>query len=429
MQALYRNGIDPTNVPLFLVFGRAGDSEEHLFSASQFSFDVMKTPSRGDASVRVYGSHKAVFVTCPGASLLAKHTENLKEPAAQNDFSPEGEKTNVSDDLDKTMNPDLLTGPTQEIKEIVVRAKSENRDLTEDEHKQIQNLIAQDKVRNTAAKGKPRPSLLKDNPEVERLTERLEHTCRLIIQERHPYCPINGILVTLPAAGTETDEEANQTGRICQRELNAAQDILQVNCPLFTLVCDMDGVPGFAAFVKRFTPDQRKQRVGSRFRMRPDPSLSAAEMESWAEKLAQHICHSVIPSFIYKFFRMERTGIDSMETVVKENVALYHLMRQMHERQKRLARILALGIAQETNGPALWGGCYIAGTGKDAETQAFAHGVFNRLVENQDYISWTKEASTQEWNYLRWTRLGYIGLAAYAAVLVLAIFLVRKLFS
>ena len=50
----------------------------------------------------------------------------------------------------------------------------------------------------------------------------------------------------------------------------------------------------------------------------------------------------------------------------------------------------------------LFGGCYLAGTGENPETeQAFAPGVLARLMEMQDDVSWTEEALQEDARFLR----------------------------
>jgi hypothetical protein len=93
-------------------------------------------------------------------------------------------------------------------------------------------------------------------------------------------------------------------------------------------------------------------------------------------------------------------------------------MSLMRDRQKCLARILSLGLAHEGESPFLFGGCYIAGTGTSADNQAFVAGVFSRLPENQDFVSWTTEAFIEEARLERTTKLGYLFLALYTVVLV-----------
>src|SRR5262249_46803739 len=152
-------------------------------------------------------------------------------------------------------------------------------ELTEAEKQEIRVLIAQEEQEHAQKTQKPRPLLLKYTEEVKRLTARLKHLCRLIVRDRHPYCPVNGILLLLPFGATDRKEDADQIGAICQQDLAALRQALQVHCPVIALVCDLEIAAGFREFIERFPAEQRQRRVGQRFPLAPD----LAEGESLIE--------------------------------------------------------------------------------------------------------------------------------------------------
>ncbi len=93
----------------------------------------------------------------------------------------------------------------------------------------------------------------------------------------------------------------------------------------------------------------------------------------------------------------------------------------MRDRQHRLGGILKRGILREAAANSLFGGCYLAATGRDARSeQAFVGGVFPLLLDNQNFVSWTPTALSEDGSYQRWAGFGYAGLAAVAVVLVSA---------
>jgi type VI protein secretion system component VasK len=238
--------------------------------------------------------------------------------------------------------------------------------------------------------------LLRNAQEVAELTARLKYLCRLIARDRQPFCPVNGILVLLPFAATESKEMADQTGLICQHDLTAARSTLQVHCPLFAMVCDLELADGFREFIDRFPIEQRQRRVGQRFPLCPD--LGEGEsLKEYVESSVQWICSASFPSWIYKLFRVETTGRDELTTVLRGNARLYQLLCLVRDRRKRLAEVVTRMLATEQAQPWLYGGCYLAGTGRDiARDQAFVPGVFRRLTENQNFVSWTSEAIREE---------------------------------
>src|SRR5262249_25877531 len=64
-------------------------------------------------------------------------------------------------------------------------------------------------------KRRPLPPLIHDVAEVARLTARLRSLCRLVVRDRRPLCPINGVLVLVPYAATAADDDASQAAAIC----------------------------------------------------------------------------------------------------------------------------------------------------------------------------------------------------------------------
>jgi hypothetical protein len=418
--ALNRVGIDVTDPPLFLVLGRSPGNENPLFDATHFQLALKQAPPRLDAPLHLYANRDALFVTCPDASLLGRQATILAGEA-EGLFAGSAAGAGAGGyDPNKTLIPQ---GRALEVQEVLRRAQEEGRDpqhLTEEENQEIRAILAAAAAEEAQRQGKARQSLLKNTAEVERLSARLRHLCRLIVRDRRPYCPVNGIMVILPTAATDTDDDATQTGTLVQRDLAAAREVLQVYCPILTLVGDGETVPGFTEFIQRFPEAQRQRRVGQRFPYLPD--LEPAGVEAKLEEAGHWICHSLVPSWVYKLFRVERPGSDSLQHAVQGNVQLYQFLSQMRERQKRLSRVLARGL-NTGGGPPMFGGCYIAGTGRNPPEQAFVEGVFQRLVQDQSFVSWTQQAVAKEASYYRWTRLGYAGLAGFVALLVVLVYL------
>src|SRR5262249_6894072 len=152
------------------------------------------------------------------------------------------------------------------------------------------------------------------------------------------------------------------------------------------------------------------------------PDLGSEEtVTDLADRGVQWICQTLFPSWVYRLFRLEGSGSGDLATVIRGNSRLYQLMNHLRERRQRLGRIFTRGLALDHHGPVLFGGCYLAGTGGDeASAQAFVPGIFRRLLENQNYVSWTDEALQEETDYEHWTRYGYIGLGVALSLLMIA---------
>jgi hypothetical protein len=413
LRALGQAGIELTEVPLFMVLGRTGLTEEAAFQASQVQFMVKQVPSRGTAPVRVWGNRDAVYVTAPGASLLGRQAAILLGEVGGGSEGEGGEV--VDDDPNKTLQP---KGRLLDVQAVLARAREQGRDpqqLTEDEKAEIRELLAAEEAEQGQRAGKARTALLKNQQEVERLTARFRHLCRLIVRDRRPYCPLNGILLLFPLAATDSDDDATQTGDLCARDLRAAREVLQVHCPLLAMVCDLQNVPGFRDFIERFPEKERGRRVGQRFPLVPD--VEPAKIEAKIDEAVRWVCNMLVPSWVYKLFRVETTK-DAMSEMVRGNVRLYKFMDLIRGRQKRLSKILNRGVLTDDNGPLLFGGCYVGGTGRDGREQGFVAGVFQRLTLEQNYVSWTEKGLAEESRYRQLTNMGYMAIGILLLVIV-----------
>jgi hypothetical protein len=425
--ALNQQGIDLTDVPLFFLLGRPLAAEEAMMQASQVPLAVRKAPARDDAPLHVYANRDGIYVTCAGCSLLGKQAAILAGEtdsglSTGSDASPGG----ASPDFDPTatMSPAQLMhtmsgkdSPEKEVARIILRARDEGREITASERQRMRIL-----------QRKPRPSLLKNQFEVDRLAARLTHLCRLIVRDRRPYCPLNAIMVLIPFAATDSEEDATETGYICQRDLAVARRVFQVHCPTLAMVCDLEIVPGFREFMERIPPQQRLQRVGQRFPLAP--LVEPGQVPGLLEKVSRVICRAVFPAWVYKFFRVEAAGRETTDEVTQINSQLYKLLFEMREREARINQILNRGILAEANGLLLFGGCYLAATGTDTNDQAFVAGVFRRLYhpdeKTQNYVSWTADKIAEEAEYQRWTRFGYILTGVFSMLILVLIFIWRQ---
>jgi hypothetical protein len=429
-QALGSAGIELTEVPLFFILGKPLGGEAALFQAADLRLVVKQTPSRVDAPVKVFANHEGIYVTCGGASLLGKQAAILAGEEEVGAGGPGGGgylPGGGEDELDKTMRPEV--GKMKDMQSVLARAREQGRgpeQLTDSEKQQIRMLVAEEEKEHVAKARKAQASLVKNTAEVERSTRRLEHICRLIARDRRPYCPLNGLMALVPYASGDSDEFANQSAEMVQRDIATTRRVFKVQCPTFALLSDLETAPGFREFIDRFPEGQKQRRVGQRFPLVPDlPDGETAA--SMVDRGVGWICQSLFPNWVYKMFRTETPGRDDLAAVVKGNVRLYQLMGGMRDRQRRFSRAVTRWLSADTRGLPLLGGCYVAGTGKDADEHAFVAGVFRRLIENQDFISWNDEALTEDADYNRWAARGYLILGIGVVLgLALLIYTINK---
>jgi len=249
-------------------------------------------------------------------------------------------------------------------------------------------------------------ALLSPQESAEQL-ERLQHVCRLLRRARSPLCAVNGILALLPMPAIQGSiREAEELQRAVKSDLRCIDRTLDLRCPVTALVVGMEQESGFRELVRRVGRERAAvQRFGQRYDLRS--VATAEEMHA----LCAHVC-GAFEDWVYTLFReqgaLSRPG----------NMQLYGLLCKVQLSVKnRLAEILAGGFGYDpqhtSEPPVLFSGCYFAAIGETEDRQAFAKGVFNKLIEEQEQVEWTPRALASNRRYL-W--LAYTGLILDAAL-------------
>lgn len=414
-EAIHRldaSGMRVGDAPLFLVLGRPVSGLDALFLAAGVK-EIVRTPSQGEPPIRVYAWDEAIFVVCPGASAWGKFCTEVANPSAEPNWGGEGgaaAKTIGAGGFSFGLDP-LLEA---ELKELV--RESQRRELTSHEADRLRELSD---LMNTAEAAPRRKVSLPEDERV-RQTRRLRYLCGLIRRDRRPWCPVNGVLVLVPWEATESDDAARVGCGVLEAELRTAREVFQQRYPTFALVCDLEVARGFDQFRSGFRADMLKQRIGQRVPLVPvgEPE----EVGALVGNAARWIGLSVLPAWILRFLKLD-AGPDARQTPgasSAHNRSLYLLMRGVFERGPRLAEILARGVPpvggrDEYGAVPMFGGIYLAATGRDGKQQAFVEGVFQRVIESQNAVSWSPEALAED------ARRGRLAVAGYSAVAVLTV--------
>jgi IcmF-related N-terminal domain len=263
----------------------------------------------------------------------------------------------------------------------------------------------------------PRPSVLSRAEEVETLDDRLRHLCSLIVRDRRPFCPVNGILALIPYTATDDDTRARQVGTVCHLDLTAARTSLGISCPVFSLLCDMENAKCFDHLIRFYASEPGYRQIGRSFPLVPD--MDIPERVQMIEMGMEWICQSLIAPMVYRLFQLESVAGDEGGKRLESNAELIQFLADTHERWRRLGRLLGRVISLDPQGDLMLGGCYLAATGETDSEQGFVTGVMRTLLENQNFVAWTPEmlrrdrADSQSATLYN---LGFLGVTAFAAV-------------
>jgi hypothetical protein len=440
--ALHKAGLSLTDLPLFLILGQPEDDEATLFQAAHIELVVNQAPPAPpkradplpDAPLHLYASRDAIYLTCAGASLMGCLAQSLAGKIKGTGLSGAKVSSSVDDDdfLTRTLTPQARgiiprERVTEEMAQVLREAEREGRQqggLNKVDKRELRRLVRRDN---------PERSPLRSPDVISLQTARLRYLCRLLVRDRQPFCPVNGVLLLVPFAGTDSDQDAAFTGDVLARDLEVTGAVLKVDCPHTAMVCDLETAPGFTEFVQRFRERDLQRRLGQSAPLLPDfrgPDGRPVDLEGAPARmlasLADWVCSSVVPTWVYNKFDLEKKPEDDRAALVRMNSRLFLLADELKQRSQRLGGVLARGLApRAAKGPLLLGGCYMAGTGTDAaKEQAFVKGVMDLLIDRQSFVYWNARTLAEEavyawWLVVGWTILGILilgmlGLALYA---------------
>lgn len=418
---------DPDNaVPVFLVLGRPSGGMDALFRAAGWNFQI-RSPADPEARVVVYACYDpyAVFVTAPAATgwsylCAALDGDTRFAPAAGSPEAADPTKTLSFDAEGGLQQYGLSASEGHELRSLL-RVQSK-RDLAEAQQERLK--ILSDKGKRGGGGGQP----FSIRTEVLRTGEReLQFLCSLIRRDRWPLCPVNGALVLVPWGAGETDGVAQVAARELAANLAVARATFQLHYPTIAAVCDLEWARGFAQFREGFSAEQRKARIGQRLPLVPARVEGGPEPTTLIRRAIQWIGHAIVPVWVLGAVRVDPTA--ARPAGQDPNRDLYLLLREVHRRVPRFAAILGrvpaggeqdAGDGEELGALPLFGGCYLTGTGTRPSGQAFVTGVFQRLIDDQAAVAWTRRAYAEDARYRRMSAAGYAVIAVVLAAVVVA---------
>lgn len=399
--ALDKAGIRLDQTPLFLVLGWTSGAEESLFQAAGLKPLVREIPRGQSQPLHVTANHEGVWVTCPGTSLLGRLDPGAASgvtAGADLDFLslPEPEPAEEADQF-KTMGVGQGGGGTLRIEDFVAQMKKQ----------QGEAAPAARVARKTAA-------------ELEPLQARLRRLCRLIARDRKGFCPVNGILVVLPVTCVDGRGQGEELARACSTDLATAFKTFQLRCPVLYLLNKLESLPGFAELIERLPSNQRGSRIGQRFPLIPE--IGPESVPGKVEDAVQWVGRGLFPTMVLSRLQVETPGGEDLETTMQANARMFRFLAEVRKRGEALARLVRGGLPTLSGEPVMFGGCYFAASGRDQATgQAFASGVFSRMVRDQDHVTWTADVLSEDLRRLRMMRTLKLGLTLYITAVVVGI--------
>jgi IcmF-related N-terminal domain len=353
---------------------------------------VKPTPANPKAPLHVVADHDAIYVTCRGASVLGK----LAGILAMDDLV--GGATVQNQEFEEVIDATVVPQRKDQSILEMLRA-SAGREMSRLKNRAVRRAVL----------GKPLGSdYLADPSALAKSKARLAHLCRLIVRDRQPHCAANGILLLIPLAGTDTPSEAQLAAQAVQEDLAVARREMKLDCPLITLLVDMEELPGFVDFMRRQSPKELGSRRGNGFPM--STRLSREEVLHQVRRSLNWVCTTYLQDSVYRAFQTETPAVKDVAPHLPGNSRLVLLLDEMNERAESVAGIVQQAIAPENAPLFRYAGFYFAATGAKG-AQAFVAGIVQKMVKEQSSVSWTQAALAEDADCHRWAKF-YQGLSA-----------------
>jgi hypothetical protein len=382
---LRKAGLSIDRLPVFLLLGQPANGIGSFFQAARTSFAIADIPRRPDAPVKVYATSEAIYVTCPGTSLLARLSSELTARSRPQTVVASGAGADGSETAGQATS--TQPAPAAEAGSEPVPAEG-TATATSLATPATTAVLAEPRATSVAASA--RPSVLSRAEEVEVFDERLRHLCGVIARARRPFCPANGILALVPYAGTDDDSQARQVGTACHLDLKAIRNALGISCPVFTVLTDMEQARCFSRLIRAYSADPRYRLLGRSFPLVPD--MDIPERVHLMENGMDWVCQGLISPMVYRLLQIVSPNGAEDASTVRSNAELFQLLSETNERWRRLGRILGRIISLDSQGDLMLGGAYLAATGETDGDQAFVASALQTLAENQNFVSWTTDS-------------------------------------
>ena len=395
------------DLPLFLVLGAPDEAQANsLMGASSLNLTVGSEPAGEGAPLRWFAGPDAAVLFVPAAGCLSRLAVKIGE--APTDFvSPSQDAGTMSPPPDE---PGRRVSRTVEIPESFSFDRTGMSQvprsmmsapvqptfmggigtLTPDFGDQTSDQSLGGGSLGAVSRRFAAITLTKD--QVETATARLEHVCRLLLKERLPLCPINGILMVLPFELVARGEQ--ETSELCnsvKTDLTTLKTVLQLRSQVIALFGGMERTEGFPELMRRLGPKvANEQQFGKGYNPR------CAPVKEELSAVARHACGAFEDwtSFLLAQKNEQRSNNP------RGNRQLYSLVCRIRALQQRIEHIIVNGFSSdgETSAelPNFFSGCYFAATGDKDDRRAFVTGVFkNRLLAQDNVVEWT-DASLNE---------------------------------
>ena len=425
MAELHANGIDITDVPLFLVLGVPDTpSANAMMQASGLTLGVKPTEN-GSKPLLWYTAERngnlGIFLfltTCCQTSLMSSgrglESEKGGKESPANQFAGQTIQGGLqSYDFAPMQSLQLVNEDSGYSDSGVVQYNESAMHSLDGDFEPRQQARPQQAAMRTiddiASDVKLKPDQRSDNvqhlgqSQAKLAKEQLQHVCRRLLAARQPYCPCNGMIATVPfqMLKSEGEKQGKYLGEATRADMTTLTSELGLRTHTVAVVHGLDTDDDFRVFIKRMRDFQSSADIERRL---------GKGISTWVDFNTETIesvtaCScDAFQRLIYKFF----SSTQSIKKV--DNGQLYRFLAKIRGNVVgNLSGWLSNGFApqdEDQDGKARdisvlpqFAGCYFIAAQPQSpdsvdEDRLSAHvpGLFEKLFELESEIEWTHEA-------------------------------------
>ena len=222
--------------------------------------------------------------------------------------------------------------------------------------------------------------------------DRLTHFCRLLMAARRTIAPINGTVVLLPVPlATASSIDYAAAGDVVGEDLLLMQKVFGLRAPVVFFIDVPAGAESLDPLVARLTPDQRVAAIGQPFP--PGLKPTAEEMNRACNRAADAL-HDVGAQLL---LNRSLQAVSDKDIAINRQI-LVALFRSRLYGVSRAAEaiIAATGLVGRNAEDLLLAGIYLVSSHVVVGRQAFLRGAFQRMLDLQDNLVWTRNTQRKD---------------------------------
>ena len=222
--------------------------------------------------------------------------------------------------------------------------------------------------------------------------DRLTHFCRLLMATRRTIAPINGTVVLLPVPlATASSIDYAAAGDVVGEDLLLMQKVFGLRAPVVFFIDVPAGAESLDPLVARLTPDQRVAAIGQPFP--PGLKPTAEEMNRACNRAADAL-HDVGAQLL---LNRSLQAVSDKDIAINRQI-LVALFRSRLYGVSRAAEaiIAATGLVGRNAEDLLLAGIYLVSSHVVVGRQAFLRGAFQRMLDLQDNLVWTRNTQRKD---------------------------------